>query len=289
MKILIENYNSHTSTEASYFHQALTQAEVEVFLWQRQQYTAFDIFDIVDPDIFITKYKNICPDTLKRMSNTKCKIIINVSGISENEAANLEETINESKIQCPFVFYNLESPKGFKKIKTVQIMQGADIFLPHTQSSPKQVAYGLVSDNLFDVGDKLGNVYHKICLGETSDEADVSMNIFDLSNVLHIYSNVLLAGKNPDIVCGQVFLDSTIRITGKCSVHLDDKNQKMVSDYMLHLFPELPGKQELIKNYLRTTILRKHSCINRAERLMKNIGDDEICQKLRKIKDNIKI
>jgi len=292
MNILIQNYNTNFSTEATYFNHALVSVEAQSFLWEPSQISAFDIFDRVNPDIFITKYDNLNTDIIKVMSGSKCKIVINVSGIQENEARSLEETLEENKIKCEFCFYNNKKPKGFKKTKLVQIMSAADVFLPRILNYDFQLPYAVVSDCEIskEATDKLGGVYHKIGIGGAKQDCfDISYNIIDMSRYTHIYKNILLVSDTPEVVCGQPFFDFSLKAppNGKCAVHLTDRNSKMVGDFMLKIFDDVDIPKTQMNKYIKSTIWRKHTALNRTERLMKNLGDEDTCNKIRTMRDKL--
>ena len=65
MKTLIQNYSSALSTEAMYFNRCLQEGGVDSVLWANGQTSAFDIFDAVRPEIFISHYKFITTDITK--------------------------------------------------------------------------------------------------------------------------------------------------------------------------------------------------------------------------------
>lgn len=287
MKILLDNYNTLFSTEASSIHQSLARAGVDVHLWENKGISAFEVFDRLEPDVYITGHLFLTEDILKRLSGDKCRLVLNVSGITENGANDLESIIEEMNIKIDFAFYNNDKPQGFKNIKLLQIMSGADIFIPSVASGRK-IPYGVVSDNVFPTPQTV-NVYHKISLtAEPLEEADVNWHIIDLNRCVALYDNMVLAGNNPDILCGQPFFDMTLKLNGKCIIDITEENQEMVSKHMEGLFPELPGEPEAAMQYIKSTILRKHTCLNRAERLMQNLGLKEAVDNLRKLQENIR-
>lgn len=287
MKILFDNYNTPKSTESTYLATALSNVGLQVAHWDRR-ISAFDIFDRYQPDIFVTKWDFVEEDAMKRLSGDKCKVIINTTGITENGAADLEKYLEEMKIEVMFAFYNFEKPTGFKKTKCVQIMPGADVFLPSQQNLGMKIPYALVGDNLNLEKEGVGEVYHKICLGQPLDGFDLGLHLSDLVRTSDCYQNVILMGDDPEIICGQSFFDLTIRLNGKCLVDVNKNNEKTVGEFMLQIFPELPEDAAAAKKYIRSTILRKHTAFNRAERLCKNIGmPEEVLNNLRKLQDSL--
>ena len=93
MKMLIQNYSSGLSTEAMYFNQCLREGGLESHMWADGQISAFDIFDAVKPDIFISHYKFITTDIIKYLKQAKnIPMVLNVTGTNEQEIQQIEST-----------------------------------------------------------------------------------------------------------------------------------------------------------------------------------------------------
>ncbi len=288
MKILLDNYNDFYSTEASSIHQCLVRADVEAHLWDNKNISAFDVFDQIRPDVFFTSYMMLNEDVLKRLSGAKISVVIKVEGITENGASDLESLLTESNIDCPFVFYSFKKPSGFNKLKTVQIMPSADVFIPSIEGGRK-IPYAVISDENFKTPEYT-EVYHKIGMStEVVNDADITMNIIDINRCAAMYDDVELCGSNQNLVCGQLFFDMTLKVSGKCIIDITEENKELVAPFMKDIFPDLPEKPEEAKRYVLSTILNKHTCINRAERLMQNLNFEEICVNLRKLQESLRI
>jgi hypothetical protein len=288
MKILLDNYNDLYSTEASSIHQCLVRAGVDAHLWENKNISAFDAFDQISPDVFVTSYMMLSEDVLKRLSGTKISVVIKVEGITENGAADLENTLKEHNIKCAFVYYNFKKPAGFSDTKTVQIMPAADIFIPSIEGGRK-IPCAVISDGDFKTS-QYTEVYHKIGMSmEPVSDADITMNIIDINRCAAMYDNVELCGSNQNLVCGQLFFDMTLKVSGKCIIDITEENKELVAPFMKDVFPDLPEKPEDAKRYVLSTIFSKHTCINRAERLMQNLKFEEACVNLRKLQESLRI
>ena len=285
MRILFENYNSYYSTEATYLHHSLAQVGLEVFIWepQSQNIPVFDLFDQIKPDLFVTHYKSLKPEVIKRLTNDKCQVILNVSGATENEAEDLETQLAEANINIKFLFYNNQKPAGFKS-KCVQIMPAADIFLGQNAPSKNKIPYVVVS---LSPVERDFEVYHKISMSPDY-EGDAQLDIVRLVQMLGIYDSMEING-DPDFVINQLFFEGTIRLPGKCSIKLTEDNEKQTGEFMLSLFPEFPEQPEAAKQYLVNTIMRKHTCLNRAERFAKQLGLEDACVKLRQMQSGLSV
>jgi hypothetical protein len=287
MKILLDNYNDLYSTEASALHQCLVRVGVDAHIWENKNISAFDAFDQIDPDVFITSYMMLTEDVLKRLSGTKISVVIKVEGITENGAADLENLLTTSKINCPFVFYSFKKPSGFNKLKAVQIMPAADIFIP-TIEGGRKIPCAIISDGDFKTPEYT-EVYHKVGMAtEAVNDADVTMNIIDLNRCASMYENVELCGSNQNLMCGQLFFDMTLKVSGKCILDVTDENREMIVTFMEDLFPELSEKPDEAKRYVLSTVLSKHTCLNRAERMMQNLKLEEVCLNLRKLQESLR-
>ena len=79
MKTLIHNYSSGLSTEPMYFNQCLTECGVESHLWGDPNVSAFDMFDAINPEIFISHYRFLTNDIIKYIrQNNKIEMILNM-------------------------------------------------------------------------------------------------------------------------------------------------------------------------------------------------------------------
>ena len=83
--------------------------------------------------------------------------------------------------------------------------------------------------------------------------------------------------------------DMTLKVSGKCIIDITEENKELVAPFMKDVFPDLPEKPEDAKRYVLSTIFSKHTCINRAERLMQNLKFEEACVNLRKLQESLRI
>ncbi len=284
MKILIENYNTVTSTEATYLHNCFLQAGVEASMWNREEkIPVFDLFDQVDPEVFITRYDRLTPEVIKRLGKGKCQLVLNVSGIDNNSATNLEEELAAANINVGFFFYNRVKPVGLKT-KCVELMPGADIFLGFTKPSARQIPWATISESPVEMEEAI-EVYHNISTSPNYS-GDLQLDLPTLAQKLSLYRNVRLHGDS-DYVLGQLFLDCAIRTQGKATIKMTEENQPDVMSFFKRILPDLPeGDQASV--YIKSTIISKHSCFNRAERLAGQLGMDEAVKNLRLIQDSMR-
>ena len=85
MKALIQNYASVDTTEPLYLSECLNSVGIETTTWKNQDVSAFDMFDLSNPNLFITHYNLVTNDIIKYLSghqNIEC--ILNITGASKN-------------------------------------------------------------------------------------------------------------------------------------------------------------------------------------------------------------
>ena len=167
-------------------------------------------------------------------------------------------------------------------------MPSADIFIPSVEGGRK-IPCAVISDGDFKTPEYT-EVYHKIGMSmKPVSDADVTMNIIDINRCAAMYDNVELCGSNPSLVCGQLFFDMTLKVSGKCIVDIAEENKELVGPFMQHIFPDLPEDPTAAKTYVKSTIFSKHTCVNRSERLMQNLKFEEACVNLRKLQESLRI
>ena len=139
MRVLIDNYSSRTSTEPIYFEQTMKRIGIEAVVWNRNQISTYDVFDRVQPDLFITHHNRLDNDIVKYLfgSTKPLDLVLNVTGLDEEKSLALNQLLQDlktKKVNVPFVFSN--TPEGIPEAKlknftTHSILPGADLFIPN--------------------------------------------------------------------------------------------------------------------------------------------------------------
>ena len=133
MKLLIQNYSSEETTEPLYINECVNRVEgSSSAIWGDKSVSAYDMFDAVNPDLFLTHYTLLSDDVVKYLSSSGIDLVLNITGAEQGHIDMLEEIISNNKIKCPLVFTN--KPQGLsqiiqRKTKLVSIMHAADPFL----------------------------------------------------------------------------------------------------------------------------------------------------------------
>ena len=293
MKTLIHNYSTPKCTEPMYFGKSLELAGERIHVWSDPSISAFDMFDSFQPEVFITHYRLLTNDILKYIasSNKKINIVFNVTGASEDEIKILEEIQENNKLDIPFVFSNVPDsityPKS-RKIKTVNIMPSADIFLPKSETidySIDSAIVGLDMNDLVKESCKGHDTYHMLCLGEDPQkEFDSQITLQDLISIAGKYKHIVLAG-GVELLLSQALFETTLH-ANKTTMKTDDQSQHILDKFLASLFHD-EGEDKDFGKIVKGQIKRKHTCINRSARLCKFLKNSEAQSKLEKVKDQI--
>jgi len=271
MRVLIDNYSSRTSTEPIYFEQTMKRIGIEAVVWNRNQISTYDVFDRVQPDLFITHHNHLDNDVIKYLFNStkQLDLVLNVTGLNEEKSAALNQLLQElkaGKVRIPFVFSN--TPEGIpearlKDLKTHSILPGADLFIPNHSSLDFELdaarVYMSELDHDFNGEHK---TYHNIEIGEKTEFSDLSATAVDMMPLYLKYRQVCFIGKPKDIF-SQLLFDSKIR----------HNNVKLISDNQ-------EGLHKVIEGVFKTTnpsskdIKTRHTCLHRTKRLLSKLNVD---------------
>ena len=268
MKTLIQNYSSGLSTEAMYFNQCLREGGLESHIWADGQISAFDIFDAVKPDIFISHYKFITTDIIKYLKQAK----------------NIPMVLNN--IKTPFLFTNYyDSIEKFKpkKLKLVNILPSVDVFLSPIPTIDFQVDLAIIgtkSNNLIDETTKDKQSYHLLSLGVENENFDLPVDLKSLGGLYDKYKEMILID-DVNVVSSQIFFEASLKAR-KLSVKVDQSQQSTLDKIIPTLFDK--GSDS---NSIRQQIKKKHTCFNRTARLARFLNNEEVSKKLKSISEQL--
>lgn len=268
MRVLIDNYSSRTSTEPVYFEQTMKRIGIEAVTWNRNQISTYDVFDRVQPDLFITHYKHLNNEIIKYLlgSTKQIDFVLNVTGLNENESVTLGQILQDLKakrVKIPFVFSN--TPEGIpearlKDFKTHSILPGADLFIPNHSSIDFNLdAARIYMGNLDHDFNGEHETYHNIEIGEKTEFSDFSATAVDMMPLYSKYKQICFIGKPQDLV-SQLLFDAKIR----------HDNVSLVSDDQEKLHSILEGVYKA--NFASPQdIKKKHTCLHRTNRLLSKL------------------
>lgn len=275
MRVLIDNYSSRTSTEPIYFEQTMKRVGIEAVVWNRNQISTYDVFDRVQPDLFITHHNRLDNDIVKYLfgSTKPLDLVLNVTSLDEEKSVALNQLLKDlktKKVNVPFVFSN--TPEGIpearlKDFKTHSILPGADLFIPNHSGLDFEIdaarVYmgGVYFSEVFANFDK-HDTYHNIEIGAKTQGSDFSATAVDMMPLYLKYKQICFIGKPEDLV-SQLLFDSKIR----------HDNVTLLSDDQERLDTILEG---VYKTNLASPqdIKKRHTCLHRTKRLLSKLKVD---------------
>lgn len=306
MKALVQNYTTSTSTEAAYLHESLNCLNgVESAFWSDTNVSVFDMFDIVKPDIFITHITLLNDDALKYLRrNQRIKLIVNVTGSSQETVDLINHVVKETKINCPLLFTN--QPKRLNRLsskgtKLISVMHGADLFAGRRgRRFPEyQIELGLLTDYKSD--DRLDELlssaetYHYLTQNpQPLEGSDIHMSAFDMYELYGKYNKFVVSVE--DLYIPQAFFDATIygnKTYYHCKYDAQTDRMKDVLDGVLKVGRFVCGTQKEIaeddSNFdrVKDTVLEKHTCLNRLARIFSNIKMPDLESQTKQLIGNI--
>ena len=290
MKTLVHNYSSPFSTEPMYFTKCLEMCGLPTHLWSDNRVSAFDIFDAISPDVFISHYAFLTNDIVKYLNqNKKIKTVLNVTGANKQELSSLEQVFGDNKIDAPFVFTNMHDSMykaRTNKIKMVNILPSVDIFLPVLDLPNFEIDLAVIATDINPLvtnAVKSKNTYHLLALGGDSEGFDLTTNIQLLRGMYNRYKEVILTS-DISIVFSQVLFEAAIN-ANKLSLKVNKAQQDILDKVLASLFHDDGNKD--VGNLIKSQIQRKHTCINRASRLCRLLKNEEAVKMLDKLGDQI--
>ena len=271
MKVLIENYANLYTTEPHYFNNALQLAGCESYLWDINIHSAYDILDMVKPDVFIINWNcNHKNDILKYLKeNEKCPdIAVNVSKAPQSS---IEEFKSIKK--CKFLFTNEYHKENLNK-KIWLIMPAVDLFL-RSQAIPAYLLDAGICSDVLDIQVHNYESYHNLCFGN-SDKHDLSVNLFNLPSIYNKYKQFILTG-SLNFIFSQIFFDATLRANKVIIKNNPEDNQDV--KYILNKIFSLIESADL-DTQIKYQLKKEHTCLNRTRQLLSLFDNYEAAKKI---------
>ncbi len=277
MKFLISDYSSSETTEPLYLNTIFNSLGCNSTIWT-QNTSAFDALDIAKPDVLITHFTKISKDMLVYLRESKeIDIIINITGLNQENLKRVESALNEFEIKPLFFFvnrydHNLKSHKTNINV----ILHGADVlFGKHGK------AYSI--ENAIIVNNKdqitpIGETYHYLSSSQNMEnEADIVMPAHKLITLYHNYDNVIF--KYFTNYLPQEFFDAGYY---NGSVYFDINDRSYLDQCLVKLFgEENVCTKENSKIYHK--IKQKHTCLHRAKSMLSQLPCKEYTDRLQSI------
>lgn len=291
MKILIQNYTSALTTESMYLNACFDQTDnmISSYIWDTNNISAFDVIDKVSPNVILCHYN--CPslnDVFKYLSKNKnIDLILNITGIQDNNLKILDNLIEINSISCPFLISNLHEkihvPKS--KNKVLNLLPGVDTFLPK-QNIPEFNLEACILSNAKELCEKAKvgyKTFHKVgILSNENEYFDLMSNIVSMTSLYEMYEKIVLA-LDISVVFSQLFFDAVYK-SKKVVLKSNDENK--CGEILSNLF-ESAEEDEDIASSIKNQIKLKHTCYNRASRLARALKHENAAKALQRIGEQL--
>ena len=292
MKTLIQNYCSVLSTEAMYFHRCIQEAGGEAIMWHPNQQSAFDTFDYVKPDMFITHFKFLTQDIIKYLSGNKnIGMALNVTGATKENIGEIEQIC--SQLNLVTMFSNLyEANNNLKGVRSKinGIYPGADVFLPVMPTPEYKIKNCILS---LDENEQLKNIkeqedeYHVFSFNPSPQESYSDMTV-DVTSAVSFYGKYDTCHLVGDInfVSSQILFDSLLK-ADSVKIKVPDPQQSMLEGIFGSLFREPSCDYDEVSDIIKSQVRTRHNCFKRASRLCRFIKNSDMSSKLGKMGESL--
>jgi hypothetical protein len=282
MKILIQNYSSPYSTEPFYFMECFSRANIDSDLWANDRISAFDMFDTVQPTVFVGHFAYLTEDIVKYLSQNKhIKTAINVTGTSQDQLKGITDTFMAMGLENTILFSNnFFHPHGESVHK---ILPCLDVFL---QVAPPQfrIPLAVVTNNKNEHVDKFvkdKEVYHLISYASQEEWADYPTDIRSFSNVAKCYDDVTLIDDGI-ISTSQFFFQGTMFCNNFNITSQTDEQRDALQEVLSMLFSSEETSED-VEAVVKKQIMKNHTCFNRSSQLAQILGMEQEAKKLLEI------
>ena len=107
-----------------------------------------------------------------------------------------------------------------------------------------------------------------------------------INDISYLYNQVVLVG-DIRFITSQLFYDSVLR-ANKCSVITNTVQEAEWDKHLNRIFNVSEKNKDVnIKEAIRSQVLQKHTCFNRASRLMKLLGNSDGMKSVENLKNNM--
>lgn len=288
MRTLIQNYSSTLSTEPMYLHRCLVESGEEAHLWSDQNQSAYDIFDYIKPDLFVSHYKFLTNDILKYLSQSKnIAMALNVTGASQDDIEKVESVLQQAKVNIALTFTNLYENTLRSKLDIKQLYPAADIFLSAlpTPDYEMDTCFFALSDSedLNTLQSKESN-YHTVGFTQSDKPyADMSLDVTSSVSFYNKYRKCVLVG-DVNFVTSQILYDCLLKCKS-INLKVHESQQKVLDSRLANLFSEISGEDmsEILKNQIKT----KHNCIRRSAKFFRLLKAKDVSEKLERMSEKL--
>jgi hypothetical protein len=283
MNFIIGNYSSLTHTEPMYIDATLRAIGCKSVLWNPSKVSAYDIFDTVKPNYYITHITSIMSDVISYIKeNGGIQLIINITGANQQVVDNTERVLKEHEVPVALLFTNSDESEIKSEARLAKIGFGADLFL-----SKGNLPYSIKVGQIVLSKDHIKHFdcpHHTISYNKNlENDVDILLPINQLSN---IYSNYdLLIFRSFGSMVPQILYDA-IYYGKSVGYDIDDPQlRQMVSDKIKKIFRTEVDicDPHSDKSELRTKLLDRHTCFHRVKSILSQLPSSEYLNKIDKL------
>jgi hypothetical protein len=262
MKFLISNYSSYWNTEALYLNGSLNTVEDNISAIYDPNKSAYDNFDIVKPDIFITHFTHLSRDIVSYIKDTKIKLVICLSGIEEKDASKVKEVVDSLESNGIIAsYYGYVSWASQYKFKFLNLLPAADIFVNRTKANFK-IDKLIFIDSEDQLVEQDGTYHFTTTVPELHNKVDFVLPIFGLNSIFKCYDQIVFS---KSYIGSQVSFDA---IYSDVKTIFDVQKD---TDLLSNIFK---GEKFL------SSVKKKHTCLNRTKSLMSFLSCNDLVQKI---------
>lgn len=290
MRILFHNYSNEVTTEPLYLYQAMKQSGLDAHIWADRRMSAFDVFDRVQPNVFVSHFRNITPDVMKYLDQApNISLVLNVTGISESQMKDVEAYLTAKNITVPFVFTNEFSYKSrpYTKFKCERLYPAFDLFgvRQHTaEPLCKEAVLAIEYDDFLQEELAKKEVYHivQVTEGEKNEHFDLRVNASSIQELAQYYHKFTLCG-NTDLCSSQLFFDLNFNAHNITVQVEDDEN---FSKFLTDIFVDEEALDDVgrqVKNQLKS----RHTPFHRAATFCKYLKFKDGMSQVERVKGQL--
>jgi len=294
MKILFHNYSDEMTTEPLYLFQALQKSGLDAHIWSDRLVGAYDTFDTVKPDVFVSNFRNITPDVVKYLEQAPIDLVLNVTDISETQMKDVEAFLNSKKIKVPFVFTNSFLYKTLPKtdFKCKRIFPAFDLFRVRPKGVEVVCKEAILSRS-FDghLEKQLANkdVYHLIQVteGDKDSNFDLRVNSSSIQELSQYYESFSLVG-DADFCSSQLFFDLNFNARNITVIAEDQQNfTKFLSNIFVDTEAENKKSEEEMAVQIKQQLKSRHTPFHRAATLLKHLKFQDGVERVENVKGQL--
>lgn len=275
MKFLVQNYSSEDNTQALYLARGLSEQEGYSGVLWNNSCSLYDIMDKEKPDYYITSAFMLSTDFIHYAKNHlifEMKLLLNVDGVSQDIINNIEISLENNKIKCPFFFSHNKNVKT-KNVRFININNAYDAYLSHKSNIKYKIDKAIIASSKNHIQEYEGS-YH--VLSQNKDMVEVADIVFPESQLCSLYHNYKEIIVNIDDVIPQVFFDALMYGD---KVYYKSPNKEIKNDIKKILRTdsildyEDPNKTNDFSD-IKKTVAERHSSRNRVKTLLSQLPKD---------------